>query len=90
MLKISKSSTLRGESRIGEKVVINFTAEISSDSLGNSNTRSVVMDQELYAANRAECRKDQADFQEKVYLVEDKFIEEGFTFENKDEEELAK
>ncbi|MDT2782900.1 hypothetical protein P7H41_13200 [Vagococcus fluvialis] len=80
MLLISKTSTLRGESRIGDVLVMTMTAEISSDQLGNSTTRTAIMNQELYAKNRTECRKDASDFQEKVYLIEDKFIEEGFEF----------
>ncbi|MFW7373900.1 hypothetical protein [Vagococcus fluvialis] len=86
MLQVSKTSTLRGNSRIDDVVVMTFTAEISSDQLGNSNTRTIIVNQELYAANRTECRKDQAAFQEKVYLIEDKFIGEGFGDQTEGEE----
>lgn len=77
-LTVKKSSTLSGESRIDNQIVMTMTAEISSDALGNSFVRTAVTNQELYALNRVQCRKDAADFQEKVYLIEDKFIEEGF------------
>lgn len=77
-LTVKKSSTLSGESRIDNQIVMTMTAEISSDALGNSFVRTAVTNQELYALNRVQCRKDIADFQEKVYMVEDKFIEEGF------------
>lgn len=77
-LTVKKSSTLSGESRIDNQIVMTMTAEISSDALGNSFVRTAVTNQELYALNRVKCRKDAADFQEKVYLIEDKFIEEGF------------
>ncbi|WP_270312631.1 hypothetical protein [Vagococcus fluvialis] len=88
-LTVKKSSTLNGESIIDGQVVLKLTAEISSDSLGNSYVRRSVLNQELYANNRVECRKDEQDFQSRVYLIEDKFIEEGFTYKN-DKEELAK
>lgn len=78
MLKTSKSVSLRGDSIVEGIKVISFNAEISEEQLGNSITRSTIFNQELYAKNRTECRKDQAEFQERVYLIEDKFIEEGF------------
>lgn len=77
-LTVKKSSTLNGESRVNGELVLTMTAEISSDHLGNSYVRQAITDQELYAKNRSECRKDVSDFQERVYLIEDKFIEEGF------------
>ncbi len=77
-LTIKKSSTLNGESKIEGKIVMTMIAEISSDALGNSFIRQSILDQELYAKNRVECRKDAAEFQERVYMIEDKFIEEGF------------
>lgn len=89
MLVASKSSTLRGDSVIEGTKVMNFVAEISSQELGNSITRTTILNQELYAKNRAQCRKDQAEFQERVYLIEDKFIEEGFGNQT-DGEELTK
>ncbi len=76
-LTVKKSSTLSGESRIDNQIVMTMTAEISSNTLGNSYVRRSILNQELYANNRVECRKDEQDFQSKVYLIEDKFIEEG-------------
>lgn len=78
MLQVTKSSTLRGESVIEGIKVMSFTAEISSQELGNSINRSTILNQEMYAKNRVQCRQDQSYFQEKVYLIEDKFINEGF------------
>lgn len=77
-LEMKKSSTLTGESRINNQIVMTMTAEIPSNALGNSFVRTAITDQELYAKNRAECRKDVSDFQDRVYLIEDKFIDEGF------------
>lgn len=86
MLIATKSSTLRGDSIIEGIKVMNFVAEISSQELGNSITRSTILNQELYAKNRVQCRKDQAEFQDRVYLIEDKFIEEGFGDQTEGEE----
>lgn len=80
-LIVKKSSTLTGESRIDNQIVMTMTAEISSDALGSSFIRTAIVNQELYATNRVQCRKDVSDFQDKVYLIEDKFIEEGFGVE---------
>lgn len=80
-LTVKKSSTLSGESRIDNQIVMTMTAEISSNTLGNSYVRTAITNQDLYALNRVQCRKDAADFQEKVYLIEDKFIDEGFGVE---------
>ncbi|MGX7065959.1 hypothetical protein DFR54_102374 [Vagococcus fluvialis] len=88
-LTVKKSSTLNGDSTIEGQVVLKLTAEISNDSLGNSYVRRSVLNQELYTENRVECRKDEQDFQAEVYIIEDKFIEEGFTYQN-DEKELTK
>ncbi|MFW7418378.1 hypothetical protein [Vagococcus fluvialis] len=77
-LEVKRTSTLSGESRIDNQIVMTMTAEISSNTLGNSYVRRSILNQELYANNRVECRKDEQDFQSKVYLIEDKFIEEGF------------
>lgn len=86
MLIATKSSTLRGDSVIEGIKVMSFTAEISSQELGNSTTRATILNQEMYAKNRVQCRQDQAEFQERVYLIEDKFIEEGFSNSNEGEE----
>lgn len=79
MLQTSKSITLRGDSKIGDVQVMSFTAEISSEKIGNSITRATISNQELYAKNRTECRKDQAEFQNEVYALEDEMILEQVT-----------
>ena len=50
--------------------VANFSANINSES-GSSNINSNIMNQKLYDANKAEVRKDLADFNTAVYEVED-------------------
>ncbi|MFD1317340.1 hypothetical protein [Loigolactobacillus zhaoyuanensis] len=70
MLKTTKSISLSGQSIIGETQVANFNANINSDN-GSSNINSNIMNQTLYDANKAEVRKDLADFNTAVYEVED-------------------
>lgn len=74
MLQTSKSVSLRGDSVVEGIKVMSFNAEISEEQLGNSITRSTILNQELYAKNRTECRKDQAEFQNEVYALEDEMI----------------
>ncbi|WP_348922083.1 hypothetical protein [Enterococcus rotai] len=68
-LSINKSITLSAQVKIENKIAIQMTASISDD--GNSYTNENTIDQELYLANKAECRKDMAAFREKVYELED-------------------
>lgn len=68
-LTVNKSITLSGQAKIGDRVAIQMTANLSED--GNTYTNENIVDQELYASNKAECRKDMAAFREKVYELED-------------------
>lgn len=70
MLKTTKSISLSGQSIINGTQVANFSANINSDN-GSSNINSNIMNQTLYDANKAEVRKDLADFNTAVYEVED-------------------
>lgn len=74
MLKINKSTALNGESRIDNKIVMTLAADISNETAGNSYVRQTILNQELYTANRKECRKDISDFQDAVFEIEDQFI----------------
>lgn len=76
-LTIKKSTTLNGESRIEGNVVMTMSAEITNETAGNSFVRQVIIDQGLYSKNKKECRQDISDFQDKVYEIEDAFIEEN-------------
>lgn len=76
-LTIEKATTLNGKSTISDVVVMTMNAEISSATAGNSFFRQTILDQELYSKNKKECRQDISDFQDKVYEIEDAFIEEN-------------
>lgn len=69
MLDVKRSITLTGSSKIDGKTAMYMSANIAKDSKTSSN--SAVMDQALYDANKKECRKDLADFQDTIYDVED-------------------
>ena len=51
-----------------EKVVATMTAAINDN---GTNVGKYIQDEELYKTNKAEVRKDFADFQEYVYELED-------------------
>ena len=69
MLDVKQSINLTGNSKIDGKVAMYMNANIAKDSKTSSS--SAVMDQALYDANKKECRKDLADFQDAIYDVED-------------------
>lgn len=76
MLTSDKKITLSGESKIGGKLAVSLSAEISKVSAGNTYVRQTIIDRDLYSANRKECRKDIADFQAQVYDIEDEMAHE--------------
>lgn len=70
-LTIIKSTSLQGQSIIDGQVVVYLSASISTESLGNSSVSQSIQNQELYAANKAACRADIAEFQNAVFDEED-------------------
>lgn len=75
-LEVKKSTTLQGYSKIDGQQVVFLNASITKENAGNSTVSQNIQNQELYAANRTECRQDIADFQNTVYEVEDEFLAE--------------
>jgi len=73
MLKFTKSTTLTGQSLVGEKQVASFNANINTQDK-TSNVNSSTMDQDLYSQNKAEVRKDFADFTAKAQDEEDRLF----------------
>lgn len=76
MLKNSKSITLNSSSMIGEEKVLDLTA-IIPDTTKVGNINQYVENIELYEANRAEVRRDIAEFQDMVYEIEDSLLAES-------------
>ena len=70
MLKGTKSVSMNFNSMINGRPVVYMSAQIASTSI-------TVQDRDLYAANRAECRKDIEAFNQIVYAAEDERVTGG-------------
>lgn len=75
--KMNKQITITSESKIGDVVVMGFSANINSEDLENVRFSDWTNDNALYKSNRTECRKDMADFEDAVYLIQEKMISEN-------------
>lgn len=86
MLKNFKQNiTLTGQSVITvtaedgstkDVVAESYTATINSADPVNMNLSSYQNDKAVYKANRAQCRKDEADFEDACYAIQDEMIAE--------------
>lgn len=74
MLKVTKSMTLNGESRINDQVVAYMNATLSTNENGSNHVNTNIINRELYNANKAQVRQDIADFDDMVYAVEDELV----------------
>ncbi|WP_454093198.1 hypothetical protein [Glutamicibacter protophormiae] len=75
-LGTKKSINITGESKINGQSVIYLSANVTTDSAGNTNINQSINNQDLYRQNRVECRKDIDEFQNKVWAIEDGLIAE--------------
>lgn len=73
-LEIIKTTKLVGNIKIDDTVVKSITADINEK--GISTISEWINNAELYAANRREIRKQEAEFQNKIYEVEDAILQE--------------
>lgn len=69
MLKGTKSMNLSYSSIIDGNSVVYMTAQVPET--GRSNCTKTIQDQEMYEANKEECRKDMAAFDELLWKLED-------------------
>lgn len=76
-LKITKSTSLQGQSVVDGQTVIYLSASISTENLGNSTVSQSIQNQELYAANKAACRADITEFKNAVFEEEDAMMAAG-------------
>lgn len=86
MLKnFKKNITLTGQSVITvtnedgttkEVVVETYNASINSADPVNMNLSSYQNDKVLYKANRAQCRADEAEFEDACYAIQDEILAE--------------
>lgn len=74
MLNFQKEITFTGRSVIDGVEVVGFSAKIKSDDPSNITFSSWQMNKELYKTNREQCRKDEAEFEDKVYEAQDELI----------------
>jgi len=76
MLKTTKSTSLTGTSTINDNQVIYLSANVTTESAGNTTINQSITDDKLYKANLAECRADVQAFQQAVWDIEDALIAE--------------
>ena len=75
-LEITKSMTLTGRSMIDGVQAEGYSATINSDNPSDITFSSWQTDKGLYKDNRAQCRKDSADFEDAAYAIQDEMIAE--------------
>ena len=72
-LKITQTVTITGTSEIEGQQVAYFSAQIPQG-VGDSTISRNITNQTLYDANRTAVRADEAEFQSKVYAIEDSLL----------------
>ncbi len=68
---ITEAVTLNGESIVDDQVVVVFNCRIAENGIAQSISNSI-RDHGLYQEHRSQVRKDQAEFQNEVWDVEDR------------------
>lgn len=77
MLKISRREMIiAGTSMVGDKEAESYSATLREGELETVNIGHWINDQELYKENRKECRKDRDEFEDQVYMVQEKMLKE--------------
>lgn len=82
LANFKKSITITGQSIIEVKngeditrvVAENYNATIDNNGLEIPNIYASQVDKTVYKANREQCRKDRADFEDMVYAIQDELI----------------
>jgi hypothetical protein len=77
MLNVNKNITLSGTSTIDGVQVAYMSASISTDGGNGANVNKTITNQEVYMANKAQVRADIAQFETKVYEIEDEISSES-------------
>lgn len=80
-LEIIKTTKLVGKMKVDNSMVKEVIVDI--DEKGVSKVNEYIYDETLYAANRKEMRKQEKEFREKRYAVEDAILAD---LESKEEE----
>lgn len=63
-----------GYTKIDGQPVMQHTCNISADDPTNMNFSSIIMNQELYKANRSICRADRAEFEDLAYALQEQYL----------------
>ncbi|MGG7145052.1 hypothetical protein ACQPVP_16540 [Clostridium nigeriense] len=77
MLTVNKNITLNGTSVIDGVQVAYMSANISTDGGNGANVNKTITNQEVYSANKTQVRADIAEFETKVYEIEDEISAES-------------
>lgn len=73
---IKKNITLSATCKIDGKDVAGYSATINSENPEDMNLSDWQINKTLYKANRIQCRKDQAEFEDAAYTLQDQMISE--------------
>ena len=76
-----KTTTITASSVIDGKDAEGYSAVINSDNPEDMTISSWQTDKALYKKNRVQCRKDQAEFEDLAYTLQDQMISEQETQE---------
>ena len=76
MLMVTRNITISGVSEVDGKEVCRFQATINSENPRHPNFSSWQINKDLYKENRAECRADEAAFEDHCYAVADEMMAE--------------
>jgi hypothetical protein len=77
MLNIQKKVILTGKTMIDEKQVVGYQATIDSENPDNMTLNRRNTNKELYKANRELCRKEEAEFEDAAYALQDEMLKEA-------------
>ena len=72
-LTITQTVTITGASEIDGNQAAYFSAQVPQG-IGNSTISRSITNQALYDSNRTAVRADEAEFQSKVYAIEDSLL----------------
>lgn len=79
LANIEKEITITGKSIINNVVAERYTATIQSKNPDDISFSSYQIDKATYKANRTQCRKDNADFEDQAYALQDQMLSEHVT-----------
>ena len=71
MLTTTNKINLTGNSMVNGSQAVFLSAQLSTDGSSNGSVSISITNDELYKANKRECRNDISDFQNRVYDLQD-------------------